>query len=446
MLRARDLGRPPGPYVLQAAIAVCHAQARRAEDTDWAQIATLYDALVQAAAHPDRPTEPGGRHRHGLAARPRDWPWSTRSLTIRCCATTTCCPACAATCSPSSAEVRRPGWSSSARPHSPRNATEQAFLRRRAEEIPAPGPAGPTLGQAVAEFLAGSGRGDRDARTGRPCTGWAGPSARNCLWTTPAPTGSPGPFEAAWGAQPRRRGTGTGRPSGRSAAGRGAAIWPAGSCVDWRRAAASNPSGRPCSADCWHQDLPLRDRTLWRLLYESAAPVTAVLSLNVEDLDLADRRARAGQRWVTWRAGARSFAARADRRAQPRPTVSHRPTARPGRGGAAGRPLSGDRPAAAVLRARRVPVQAGDPAAGPGRRGVHATPAPIVHYGRPGARTAGFVVQRRPTLGQRDRVEVVAHRRDPLVAHRYPARLSRRRPSAGWPSGRARRSVAWSSS
>ena len=29
MLRAREIGRPPGPYVLQAAIAVCHAQARR---------------------------------------------------------------------------------------------------------------------------------------------------------------------------------------------------------------------------------------------------------------------------------------------------------------------------------------------------------------------------------------------------------------------------------
>lgn len=42
MLRARELGGPPGPYVLQAAIAVCHAQARTAEETDWAQIAALY--------------------------------------------------------------------------------------------------------------------------------------------------------------------------------------------------------------------------------------------------------------------------------------------------------------------------------------------------------------------------------------------------------------------
>ena len=28
-------GRPAGPYLLQAAIAACHARARRAEDTDW---------------------------------------------------------------------------------------------------------------------------------------------------------------------------------------------------------------------------------------------------------------------------------------------------------------------------------------------------------------------------------------------------------------------------
>jgi len=46
MLRARDLGGTPGIYVLQAAIAVCHAQARRPGDTDWAAIAALYDRLA----------------------------------------------------------------------------------------------------------------------------------------------------------------------------------------------------------------------------------------------------------------------------------------------------------------------------------------------------------------------------------------------------------------
>jgi RNA polymerase sigma factor (sigma-70 family) len=34
-----------GPYVLQAALAACHARARRAADTDWPRIAALYDRL-----------------------------------------------------------------------------------------------------------------------------------------------------------------------------------------------------------------------------------------------------------------------------------------------------------------------------------------------------------------------------------------------------------------
>ena len=41
-----------GPYALQAAIAACHARAARAEDTDWARIVALYDALAQAAPSP----------------------------------------------------------------------------------------------------------------------------------------------------------------------------------------------------------------------------------------------------------------------------------------------------------------------------------------------------------------------------------------------------------
>jgi hypothetical protein len=47
--------------------------------------------------------------------------------------------------------------------------------------------------------------------------------------------------------------------------------------------------------------LRLREQTLWRLLHESAAGVTAVLSLNVENLDLADRRGLADGAWVSWR-------------------------------------------------------------------------------------------------------------------------------------------------
>jgi RNA polymerase sigma-70 factor (ECF subfamily) len=50
MLERALAHRAPGPYQLQAAIAALHAQAARAEDTDWPQIAALYGAL--ARLHP----------------------------------------------------------------------------------------------------------------------------------------------------------------------------------------------------------------------------------------------------------------------------------------------------------------------------------------------------------------------------------------------------------
>lgn len=53
--RAQDLassGGVGGTYLVQAMIAACHGRARRAEDTDWAQIARLYDVLASAAPGP----------------------------------------------------------------------------------------------------------------------------------------------------------------------------------------------------------------------------------------------------------------------------------------------------------------------------------------------------------------------------------------------------------
>jgi RNA polymerase sigma factor (sigma-70 family) len=52
LLRAERLGRPPGPYTVQAAIAACHAQARTAEQTDWERIAALYALLATLAPTP----------------------------------------------------------------------------------------------------------------------------------------------------------------------------------------------------------------------------------------------------------------------------------------------------------------------------------------------------------------------------------------------------------
>jgi RNA polymerase sigma factor (sigma-70 family) len=45
-------GAEPGPYLLQARIAACHARAPRAEDTDWVEIARLYGELVDLTRSP----------------------------------------------------------------------------------------------------------------------------------------------------------------------------------------------------------------------------------------------------------------------------------------------------------------------------------------------------------------------------------------------------------
>jgi predicted RNA polymerase sigma factor len=52
LLRAERLGGPPGPYMLQAAIAACHARAQTAAETDWEQIASLYQALAMLTHSP----------------------------------------------------------------------------------------------------------------------------------------------------------------------------------------------------------------------------------------------------------------------------------------------------------------------------------------------------------------------------------------------------------
>src|SRR4030095_10220442 len=44
--------RRPGPYALQAAIAALHAEAVSVAATDWAEIAGLYDVLLQVVPSP----------------------------------------------------------------------------------------------------------------------------------------------------------------------------------------------------------------------------------------------------------------------------------------------------------------------------------------------------------------------------------------------------------
>jgi integrase len=59
----------------------------------------------------------------------------------------------------------------------------------------------------------------------------------------------------------------------------------------------------------WRRDeLGVREKALWRLLYETAARANELLALDVEDLDLANRRARVHTKggaveWVFWQTG-----------------------------------------------------------------------------------------------------------------------------------------------
>jgi predicted RNA polymerase sigma factor len=50
--RASSVGRGLGTYGLQAAIAACHATSPSVEETDWARVAALYDALGEVAPSP----------------------------------------------------------------------------------------------------------------------------------------------------------------------------------------------------------------------------------------------------------------------------------------------------------------------------------------------------------------------------------------------------------
>lgn len=50
--RAENLSGAPGAFVLQAALAACHARARAADETDWARIVGLYGKLAEITPSP----------------------------------------------------------------------------------------------------------------------------------------------------------------------------------------------------------------------------------------------------------------------------------------------------------------------------------------------------------------------------------------------------------
>jgi integrase len=56
------------------------------------------------------------------------------------------------------------------------------------------------------------------------------------------------------------------------------------------------------------EDISLRERTLWRMLYETAARSAELLALDVENLDLPNRRAKVRRKggaldWIIWQTG-----------------------------------------------------------------------------------------------------------------------------------------------
>ncbi|WP_329520730.1 DUF6596 domain-containing protein [Spirillospora sp. NBC_01491] len=302
MLRAREIGGPPGPYVLQAAIAVCHAQARTADDTDWARIAGLYEALARllptsvvrlnwaVALGRARGPEAGLALVDSLAADPslRDYhllPGVRGDL------------------------LARLGRNEEARLEFARaasltgNVTERAFLLRRADEIEVDGAPGTMLGDAAQDFL---GRDGLTAETVR--------SYGQTLRRLRLALGDRMPLESltaddvarvfatSWGGAAAK--TWNRHRSAVRSFGAWASLDGLDAGLD--RRAETRPRTEPIGPAeleaLWSRPgLPLRELVLWRLLHESGAGVTAVLALNVEDLDLDDRRARSGDAWVSWR-------------------------------------------------------------------------------------------------------------------------------------------------
>ncbi|WP_061296851.1 RNA polymerase sigma factor [Herbidospora cretacea] len=294
MLRAREIGGPPGPYLVQAAIAVCHAQAPTAEETDWGQIASLYEILVRLTPTPvvrlNQAVAVGMAYgpqagldlADGLTADPalRNYhllPGVRADLLLRL------------------------GRHGEARGEFLRaaqltdNAAERAFLERRADRIPPDDHAGVLLGEAVGEFLAGltpSTARSYGQTLHRLCVALG---ARTPLATvTAAEVGRAA--TTAWGAT-------AARTWNRHLAAIGSfSAWAQGPGLtgDLRRREQPPPVRRPALQGEPPWDRPgvaLRERVLWCLLHESAAPVSRVLALDVDDLDLDDRRSRTGVSW-----------------------------------------------------------------------------------------------------------------------------------------------------
>ena len=182
------------------------------------------------------------------------------------------------------------------------------------------------------------------------------------------------------------------------------------------------------------EDVPVREKCLWRLLYETAARAQEVLSLDVEDVDLDNKRARTVSKggdteWLHFQSGSARLLPRviAGRQTGPLFLADRRPA--PARTPGCPRRLPRHRPGTTVLRTRRVPVQAALPADQPQR--IDPAPAPALGPDHPRRR------QRLPAAadGQEPPQEPAI-----TAALRSPLRRSRRRDDrAHDPAARRRR-------
>ncbi|MDR7327899.1 sigma-70 family RNA polymerase sigma factor [Catenuloplanes sp. NPDC020197] len=304
MLRARDAGGAPGPYLLQGAIAACHAQARTAEETDWARIASLYATLETL-----RPT-PVVRLNRAVAVGAADGPAAGLALTD------------ALLDNPRLRDyhllpavrgdlLARLGRHAAARTELRRAATltrnraEAAYLRGRADGLPAEDqdrtPSGGTVRERAAEFLT-----RHDASTRRSYAQTLDRLRRALGDDTPMTTLTADAITracvTAWGeAAPatwnRHRATIRSFAAWAGVPGLAAGLERR---ADTRTVAGPLPT-ETVAALCADGAHPLRERALWLLLHESGATVTAALGLDVQDLDLDDRSAPG--KGVTWRSG-----------------------------------------------------------------------------------------------------------------------------------------------
>jgi site-specific recombinase XerD len=98
----------------------------------------------------------------------------------------------------------------------------------------------------------------------------------------------------------------------------------------WARPKISRDHSRALTSEqisaLWRLDVGIRDKTLWRLLYETAARANEILTLDVTDLDPVNKRARVIAKggdtdWVYYQTRHRATAAPATGRAHPGPGV-----------------------------------------------------------------------------------------------------------------------------